>query len=93
MGLIKIIAQVTNPETAGVPELITSGALKVSSGVVTIGSKSLTYTSTAHSIPSDSSLFESFEPAVSAMYGASGPAINGPIILDSEGARIYPVIA
>jgi len=90
MGLIKVIEQVTNPETAGVPMLIVAGKLKVASGVVTIGSDTLTYTSTASTIPSDKSLFDSWAPVVDAIYGASGPSITGPVILDAAGGKIYP---
>ena len=93
MGLIKVIEQGANPETAGVPMLIVAGKLKVASGVVTIGSESLTYTSTASTKPSDESLFNSWAPVVDAIYGASGPSILGPVILDAAGDKIYPAIA
>ena len=92
MGLIKVIEQGSTSETAGVPQLIVSGALSVVSGVVTVGSVTLTYTSTASSIPSDKSLFDSWAPVVEAMYGASGPSINAPTILDAAKGRIYPAI-
>ena len=93
MGLIKVIEQGANPETAGVPMLIVAGKLKVASGVVTIGSETLTYTSTASTKPSDESLFDSWAPVVDAIYGASGPSIPGPVILDAAGGEIYPAVS
>jgi len=92
MGLIKVIEQGANSETAGLPKLIVSEKLSVLNGVVYVGSTMITYTSTASSIPSDKSLFDSWLPVVGAMYGASGPSINAPTILDGAKGIIYPSV-
>jgi hypothetical protein len=92
MGLVKIIEQITNPETSGVPQLIEVDQLSVASGVVTLSSGvTLTYTSTASTIPSDTSLFESFEGVVNASIGV-GSSVVGPTIYDALGGIIYPAI-
>ena len=96
MGLVKIIPQDTLPENPGTPELISGGdtsVLSVTSGAVTFGDNTITYTSTAGTVPTDQALFDLWEPVVGGSNGASGPAIVAPTVVDSAGDILYPAIS
>jgi len=95
MGLVKIIPQDTLPENPGVTELIDGGtcALSVATGVVTFGSNTITYTSTAGTLPTDQSIFDLWEPVAGAANGAAGPAIVAPRIVDDNNDVLYPAIS
>ena len=77
MSLVKIIPQDTLPENPGVTELIDGGTciLKVASNVVTFGANTITYSSTAGTVPSDQVIFDLWEPVAGGANGAAGPAI------------------
>ena len=94
MGLVKIIPQDTLPENPGTPELIDGGTcvLSVTSGAVTFGGNTITYTSTAGTIPTDRAIFDLWEPVAGGANGAAGPAIVAPVVVDSAGDILYPAI-
>ena len=94
MSLVIIIPQDSLPENPGVSQLIDGGTciLSVSTGAVTFGTNTITYTSTAGTIPSPQVLFDLWEPVAGAANGASGPAIVAPIVVDSAGDTLYPAI-
>ena len=105
MGLIQITPQTGGvPENPGTPQIIGGDAaqLSVAAGVVTMLSDiydgtdtysyAITYTSTAGDIPTERELFDMWALAVGAANGASGPAIQGPLVFDSDGVQIYPAI-
>jgi hypothetical protein len=95
MGLINIIPQDTLPENPGVNKLIDAGtgALAIASGVVTLGSSTITYTATTGSLPSDQVIFDLWAPVVGAANGAAGPAVVAPRIIASNGDILYPAIS
>ncbi len=94
MGLVKIIPQLTLPENPGVTKLIDGGTciLSVASGAVTFGSNTITYTSSAGTLPSDQAIFDLWEPVAGGANGAAGPAIVAPIVVDSNKDILYPAI-
>jgi len=104
MGLIKVIPQdaVTGlPEDAGQAILIGGEPIKLEvtgTGELTLSLTNsvnyiFTYTSTAGTIPTDAELFDAWAPVVGAFNGASGPAINAPVVSDGDGTIIYPAIS
>ncbi len=107
MGLIKVIPQdaVTGlPEDAGQALLIGGEPIKLEvsgTGVLTLNfttyggdvTYTITYTSTAGDIPTDAELFDAWAPVVGACNGASGPAVNAPVVSDVQGTIIYPAIS
>ena len=92
MSLVKIIPQDSLPENPGSPQLIAGGTciLSVASGIVSFGANTITYTSTAGTLPSDRALFDLWEPVAGGANGAVGPAIVAPIVVDSAGDTLYP---
>ena len=92
MSLVKIIPQDSLPENPGVTKLIDGGtcALSVASAVVSFGANTITYTSTAGTVPSDQAIFDLWEPVAGGANGAVGPAIVAPIVVDSAGDTLYP---
>lgn len=96
MGLVKITPQDTLPENPGIPELIDGGTctLKIDgTGVVKFGGSTITYTSTAGTVPTDRALFDLWEPVAGSANGAAGPAIVAPVVVDSAGDILYPAIS
>ena len=94
MGLINIIPQDSLPENPGVNQLIDSGTgvLSIASGVVTLGSNTITYTATTGSLPSDQEIFDLWAPVVGAANGAAGPATVAPRIVASNDDVLYPAL-
>ena len=96
MGLVKIIPQDTLPENPGTPKLISGGdtsVLSVASAVVTFGDNTITYTSTAGTLPTDREIFDLWEPVAGGSNGASGPAIVAPTVVASNSDILYPAIS
>lgn len=105
MGLIKVIPQDSGtPETAGQAVLIGGEPVKLEvqgTGEIQLNftdygggvNYTFTYTSTAGTIPTDAELFDAWAPVVGACNGASGPAVNAPVVSDLEGTIIYPAIS
>ena len=95
MGLVKITPQVQVPENPGTPELIDGGTCTLEitgTGVVKFGENTITYTSTAGTVPTDQALFDLWEPVAGGANGAAGPAIVAPVVVDSAGDILYPTI-
>ncbi len=95
MSLVKIIPQDSLPENPGVTKLINGGtcALSVAMAVVTLGDNTITYTSTAGTVPIDQVIFDLWEPVAGAANGAAGPAIIAPKVVDSAGDTLYPAVS
>ncbi len=105
MGMIRFNKQDTLPENKGDAQLIngtyvTRAEVSSSALVLTVeaidankDTITLTYTSTAGSVPSDQDIFDAWEPMLVAAQGSVVTLIQGPTIIDDNDDILYPAVA